>query len=164
MVKMSKIMVLGIAILTLGIPFPHVNKILIPPVHSQTEYSALEKSIHQKINQYRQSRNLSPLILDVRISEQARKHSQKMANKSIPFSHQGFQTRIVMTKINYLSAAENIAYNQGHKNPDQVAVNGWIKSSGHQKNMVGNFNLTGIGVAKNSKGEYYFTQIFMLKR
>jgi uncharacterized protein YkwD len=34
-----------------------------------------------------------------------------------------------MTKINYLSAAENIAYNQGHKNPDQVAVNGWIKSN-----------------------------------
>jgi uncharacterized protein YkwD len=27
--------------------------------------------------------------------------------------------------------------------------------------MIGDFNLTGIGVAKNRAGEYYFTQIFI---
>jgi uncharacterized protein YkwD len=30
--------------------------------------------------------------------------------------------------------------------------------------MIGNYDLTGIGVASNSQGEYYFTQIFVLKR
>jgi uncharacterized protein YkwD len=30
--------------------------------------------------------------------------------------------------------------------------------------MEGNFNVTGIGVAKNDKGEYYFTQLFILER
>lgn len=71
---------------------------------------------------------------------------------------------VVNTRINYRSVAENVAYNQGHQNPDRVAVDGWIKSVGHQKNMVGNFNLTGVGVAKNAQGEYYFTQIFMLEK
>ncbi|WP_017294640.1 CAP domain-containing protein [Geminocystis herdmanii] len=150
-------------ILTLSV-FSPVSIIFSNPVNSQTDYLVLEKSIHQKVNQYRQSKKLSPLKFDSRISEEARKHSQNMANKTVPFSHQGFETRVVNTRINYRSVAENVAYNQGHKNPDQVAVDGWIKSLGHQKNMVGNFNLTGVGVAKNAQGEYYFTQIFMLEK
>jgi len=44
------------------------------------------------------------------------------------------------------------------------AVKGWINSPGHQKNMVGDYNLTGIGIAKNNVGEYYFTQLFVKKR
>lgn len=148
-------------ILTLSILSP-VNIIYSNAVNSQTEYLILEKSIYEKVNQYRQSQKLPPLKIDPRISEEARKHSQNMANKTVPFSHQGFETRIVNTHINYRSAAENVAYNQGYQNPAQVAVDGWIKSAGHQKNMVGNFNLTGVGVAKNAQGEYYFTQIFML--
>lgn len=150
-------------ILTLSV-FSPVSIIFCNSVNSQTDYRALEQSIHQKVNQYRQSRKLSPLKFDPRISEQARKHSQNMASKTVPFSHQGFETRVVNTRINYRSVAENVAYNKGHQNPDQVAVDAWIKSSGHQKNMVGNFNLTGIGVAKNLQGEYYFTQIFILEK
>jgi uncharacterized protein YkwD len=30
--------------------------------------------------------------------------------------------------------------------------------------MEGNFDLTGIGVSKNAKGEYYLTQIFIKRR
>jgi uncharacterized protein YkwD len=39
------------------------------------------------------------------------------------------------------------------------AVNGWIHSPGHQKNLVGNFNLCGIGVHKSNDGMIYLTQI-----
>jgi uncharacterized protein YkwD len=39
------------------------------------------------------------------------------------------------------------------------AVDGWIKSDGHRKNMEGQFLiLTGTGL-RNAKGEYYFTQL-----
>lgn len=150
-------------ILTLSV-FSPVSMIFSNSVNSQTDSVALEKSIYEKVNQYRQSKKLSPLKFDSRISEEARKHSQNMANKTVAFSHQGFETRVVNTRISYRSVAENVAYNQGYKNPDRVAVDGWIKSVGHQKNMVGNFNLTGVGVAKNAQGEYYFTQIFMLEK
>jgi uncharacterized protein YkwD len=126
----------------------------------------LELKLHRQVNQYRQSRNLSPLELDNRISQQARLHSQTMAAKTISFSHEGFEKRveIISRQISLRSAAENLAYNQGHNDPVSVAVKGWIKSPSHHKNMIGNFNLTGIGIAKNSEGEYYFTQIFILQK
>jgi uncharacterized protein YkwD len=45
----------------------------------------------------------------------------------------------------------------------QQAVNGWIKSPGHRKNLVGHFNLCGIGVYKSNSGTVYLTQIFVLR-
>lgn len=128
--------------------------------------TAMELSIQQQVNQYRASRKLPPLTLDPRISQQARIHSQNMANAKVPFSHQGFEQRIqaLARSIDYSGAAENVAFNQGFSDPVSQAVQGWIKSSGHRKNMEGNYNLTGIGIAKNAKGEYYFTQIFIRNR
>ncbi|OCR00522.1 serine protease [Oscillatoriales cyanobacterium USR001] len=125
----------------------------------------LEKSVHERVNKYRASRNLPPLTLNSSIIEQARIHSQNMANGKVPFSHNGFQQRvdIIGKSITYRSAAENVAYNLGFSDPDRNAVEGWIKSPGHRKNMEGDYNLTGIGIAKNPKGEYYFTQIFIQK-
>jgi uncharacterized protein YkwD len=49
----------------------------------------------------------------------------------------------------------------GYSKPDQQAVQGWLKSPGHYKNIVGDFDMSGIGVTKNAKGEYYLTQIFI---
>jgi uncharacterized protein YkwD len=124
----------------------------------------LELSIHDRVNQYRQSQNLPPLTFDPTISAQARAHSVKMANIS-RLSHDGFKERVdaVAKSIAYKGAAENVAYNMGYDRPDDTAVKGWIKSPGHQHNMVGAYDLTGIGVAQNDKGEYYFTQIFISK-
>ena len=132
--------------------------------NNNNDIDYLEKLTHQQINQYRISRNLLPLKLDNSISQQARIHSQNMAQGKVPFSHEGFEQRIasVSSTISYRSAAENIAYNQGYRDPLERAVTGWIKSPGHHKNMIGNYNLTGIGITKNSQGEYYFTQIFIL--
>ena len=131
-----------------------------------SDVAALEQSVYQQVNQYRKSKKLPPLTLNSTITLQARNHSQAMANGTVPFSHDGFDKRVkeIGKTISYSSAAENVAYNQGYTNPDKQAVEGWIKSAGHQRNMVGNFDLTGIGVSKNAKGEYYFTQIFIKRR
>lgn len=125
--------------------------------------STLEKSVYQKVNQYRKSKKLPPLKLDSRISQQARKHSEAMAKGKVPFSHDGFDNRIkvIAKSLDYRSAAENVAFNQGYSKPEQQAVEGWIKSTGHRKNMEGNYDTTGIGVSKNAEGEYYLTQIFI---
>lgn len=125
--------------------------------------TSLEQSVHQQINQYRAEHNLPPLTLDPRISEQARLHSRAMANAKVSFGHGGFKQRIdaINRVIPYRSAAENVAFNKGYSNPGQQAVEGWIKSPGHRINIEGQYNLTGIGIVKNAKGEYYFTQIFI---
>ncbi len=124
----------------------------------------LEKAVNQQINQYRASKKLPPLSVDPRITQQARIHSQNMASGKVKFSHDGFEGRVKAISIPYQSVAENVAYNQGYSDPVRNAVEGWIKSEGHRKNMEGQFNLTGIGIAKNAKGEYYFTQIFVRSR
>ncbi|MFM6200937.1 MAG: CAP domain-containing protein, partial [Dolichospermum sp.] len=55
-------------------------------------------------------------------------------------------------------------YNQGHQDPAAQAVQGWLNSSGHLANIRGNYNQTGIGVARNNQGKIYFTQIFLQSR
>ena len=131
-----------------------------------TSLQALEQNVLTQINQYRASRKLPPLTLDARISEQARGHSQAMASGRVPFSHDGFQQRIatIARTIPYSRAAENVAYNQGYSDPVGQAVQGWLQSTGHRQNIEGSFDLTGIGIAQNAKGEYYFTQIFIRRR
>lgn len=128
-----------------------------------SELADLVQQVHQQINQYRSSLDLAPLSLNDQISQQAESHSQDMAQQKVEFSHQGFASRIkaLANDLDYRSAAENVAYNQGYGDPAEQVVTGWLKSEGHRQNIVGNYNLTGIGVAKNQQGEYYFTQIFI---
>lgn len=126
--------------------------------------ATLEASVFQQINQYRASQNLPALTRNSSIDNQARTHSQNMASGKVAFGHDGFSARVKATGIAYSGAAENVAYNQGSKDPATTAVQGWLKSSGHLTNIKGNYNLTGIGVASNSKGQIYFTQIFLRSR
>lgn len=133
---------------------------------SASTHTALVQSIHRQINEYRQSRNLPPLTLNSQISAQAFAHSQAMASGKVPFSHDGFEQRVQVIRqtIPYRAAAENVAFNQGYSNPDVQAVQGWLKSPGHRVNIEGQYDLTGIGIAQNPQGEYYFTQIFIRSR
>jgi uncharacterized protein YkwD len=142
-------------------PTPQVGK---PPSTPAPVMNSIELTTYNLVNKYRQSRNLPPLIVDPAISAQAKAHSEQMA-RSGSLSHDGFNDRVtsVSKTIVYRKAAENVAYNMGYGQPDLVAVQSWIESPGHQHNMVGQYDLTGIGVAKNAKGEYYFTQIFIRK-
>ena len=134
-------------------------------VSSNQDLEYLEQLAYQQINQYRQSINLPPLKLNNSITQQSRIHSENMAQGKTAFSHDGFEQRVdaIGTTVVYRSAAENVAYNMGYADPVKSAVDGWLKSPGHYKNIVGDFNLTGVGVAKNAQGEYYFTQIFVLE-
>lgn len=135
-------------------------------VNAASDVAAMEKSVHEQINQYRSSKGLPALTLNSSINEIARQHSKQMADKQVPFGHDGSSSRYnkISKLISYRAVAENVAYNQGHPNPGKSAVEGWIKSSGHHRNIVGKYQVTGIGVAKNSKGEYYFTQLFVSQR
>lgn len=136
------------------------------PSPTRDNTSQWEQSVHRQVNQYRQRRGLPPLQLDSFMSEQARQHSENMAAGRVPFSHDGVDQRyrMISQRIAYSSVAENVAFNFGHSDPMEQAVQGWINSPGHHTNMTGNYELTGIGVARNSKGEYYFTQLFLRRR
>jgi uncharacterized protein YkwD len=128
-------------------------------LQSSSSIAALERSIHNQIDRYRQSLNLPPLTIDPTVSAQARAHSQEMA-QSGTLSH---TMDSVDRQRKYPTAAENIASIQADPQPDLIAVQDWLASPAHKQHILGNYNLTGIGVAKNAQGEYFFTQIFINK-
>lgn len=130
---------------------------------SSAPFSDIEQSAHQQINSHRASRGLAPLTFNATIAAQARTHSRDMAQGRVPFSHNGFDARIteIRKTIVVQNAAENVAFNNGFDDPASEAVRGWLNSPGHLVNIVGDYDLTGIGVDRNAAGDYYFTQIFV---
>jgi uncharacterized protein YkwD len=136
---------------------------LLQVTHAQpTQNDAdIERGVLIHITQYRHAHGLPPLTMDERISKQARQHSKDMAQHAMPFGHQQFKTRInTLYKQfkNVNGGAENVAYN--YKDAQTVVAN-WVTSPGHKRNIVGQYNLTGIGIAKDSKGKIYYTQMFL---
>lgn len=123
--------------------------------------TAIEQAVLLHINQYRHQHGLAPLKMDAKMSQEARTHSIDMAKHKIPFGHKYFQKRIAhlhQTIKNSGAGAENVAFN--YKDAQDVVRN-WVKSPGHQRNIVGNYHVTGIGIARDKNGKIYFTQIFL---
>lgn len=120
-----------------------------------------EASIFEMVNAHRRSLPLLPLALDERIRALAREHSESMAAGKIPLDHGGFEARIETLGRPYLRAAENAASNRGFADPAASAVGRWISSPEHRRNIEGDFDLTGVGVAQSANGTYFFTQIFL---
>lgn len=122
-----------------------------------------QKIILAEINAYRVKRGLLPLKMNHLISGEAKNHSYNMATGIIPFSHDGFNKRAQRLYQQFKQTraiAENVAYNNRDA---ETVVKQWLTSAGHRKNIEGNFNLTGIGIARNKNGLVYVTQIFLLK-
>ena len=126
----------------------------------------LEANVQREVNTYRALRGLSPLVADETIAAVARRHSEAMAAGRVQFSHDGFEERAeaLQRSLPYRSVAENLALNRGAPEPDARALAGWLESSGHQQNIVGDFDMTGVGVAQAPDGSYYFTQLFLKRR
>jgi uncharacterized protein YkwD len=115
------------------------------------------------VNEHRRTKGLSPLKVLSIASIEAAKHSQQMAVKKVKFGHDGFKQRAVAI-ANELkgttSTGENVATG---KMTAREVVNEWLKSAAHKANIEGKFDYTGVGVAKNSSGVVYYTQIFVKK-
>lgn len=134
-----------------------------PQARPPIDVGEIESSVHNLVNQHRQSIGLSPLELNAVVSREARQHSQAMATRQVSFSHQGFSQRTdaLTSSVPWRRAAENIAFSQGYSDPAQRAMSGWLDSPGHRSSMEGDFNVTGIGAARNESGQYFITQLFL---
>jgi uncharacterized protein YkwD len=140
---------------------------LLCPLFSGAAFAGqgnMEDDILSLINTFRKKQGLAALQMNDDIADAARRHSKDMATGRVPFGHDGFDERTgdLIKKLKPANAAaENVAY--GAQSAGQV-VDMWLHSKGHRKNIMGNYNLTGIGIAKGRDGTYYFTQIFIHKQ
>jgi uncharacterized protein YkwD len=116
-------------------------------------------------NEFRLKNNLPKLVWDDSIWAISYTHSENMGKKKVPFSHNGFDQRIAKFPFVYYSAGENVFMAQGYSQYiiAEQAVNGWINSPGHRKNLLGNFSHCAIATYLNERGEFYLTQMFALR-
>ena len=129
--------------------------------------NSLEQSVYEQINEHRESKGLSPFVLDGWLSQQAREHSEAMAKGDISFDREildQLNQKIIKTGP-YQSAGTAIGMTLGYANPAQANVNNWLQDvyGDNSTTIDSEYELTGVGVAMNLKGEYYFTQIFLLR-
>ena len=129
------------------------------PFVSVSQLDIMETEILQFVNEDRKQHNLSLLQMNSRESALAFKHSEDMASGKVKFGHDGFNSRAktIQRELGATEIGENVA--SGLMTAREV-VDGWLKSPGHKKNIEGDFILTGIGYARDKKGDIYFTQIF----
>jgi uncharacterized protein YkwD len=125
----------------------------------------IEQRVHQLVNAHRAGLSLPALTWSDIIAEQCRIHSTNMATGAVPFGHDGFseRCRTIAEVIPHQNQAENVAYTGGGNDPAAQAVRMWLESDGHRRNIEGDRNMTGVGVAL-SGGACYFTQIFIRAR
>jgi uncharacterized protein YkwD len=132
------------------------------------DLAAMESEVLARVNRYRKSEGLPALSNDPRIAEIARGHSRAMASGRSGFGHGGFRDRAktVDTKVRYQRVAENVARHRRRARAEihRVAVDGWVHSWGHRRNIEGKYSLTGVGAALAPDGSIYLTQIFVAPR
>lgn len=120
----------------------------------------VEARIFKIVNDHRQSIGRKALVWNDAMADAERTHSQAMANGQVPFGHQGFDGRVthIMEIIPWSYVGENVA--SAASAEDALAA--WLRSAAHQDILEGDFDLTGVGVAKDPDGPlYYFSQMFL---
>lgn len=131
--------------------------------------NAVEARAFELMNAQRQANGLRSLEWDEQIVALARSHSESMAREKY-FSHKdpsgGFiDSRAAKLGIfNWMAIGENIAFMKGYDDPASMAVEKWMQSTSHKKNILNTqWRDSAIGVAVAADGSIYFTQVFIAK-
>ncbi len=125
----------------------------------QTQQEAFADEVLKLVNAERAKVGAPKLRINANLGKAANKRAVELYTK---FSHtrpnnSQWYTVLKEYGVSYSVSAENIAYN--YDTPKEV-VAGWMKSSGHKKNML-NPKYTKIGIGYYQKGDrVYWVQLF----
>lgn len=132
--------------------------------------AAFSRKAFDLVNEKRRELGLSPLNWNDELANAATMHSQNMAEFNF-FSHRGLDNKMVSDRADaakvgkWRAIGENIAFNRGYADPVTKAVELWLDSPQHKRNMLSSdWKESAIGIAVNDEGAYYFTQVFLLKK
>lgn len=100
------------------------------------------------INAERQREGKPILIQFSALDVIAQDWANKMARRNRQ-GHDNFKQRL----RNFSFAAENVSYGQ---NTVARVVLGWMGSPLHRANMMGNYSIAGVGIARNERGVTYW--------
>jgi uncharacterized protein YkwD len=128
-----------------------------------------ERRVFELTNAERRRHHLQGLRWNDDLAGEARRHSVRMMQARF-FSHEDpergpLPRRLARSGFYFRGAAENLNYSRGYQDPAAAAVQGWMESPGHRKNLLDpDYTQIGIGVARAQDGTWYVTQIFLRPR
>ncbi|HET7231130.1 MAG TPA: CAP domain-containing protein [Longimicrobium sp.] len=127
-----------------------------------SEYHTLEWELFQHVSLHRDSLNLARLRFDEDLAALAREHSRAMASGAVPFSHERFEERAAQAvALGYPFLGENLAFNDyAADTTARVALAGLVGSPPHRHTMEGDWERSGVGVARSADGRWFYTQLF----
>jgi uncharacterized protein YkwD len=133
---------------------------------AKPELSDDEKPFLELANQARAKAKLPALALNKQLLKVARDHAANMANKS-EMNHvldgKDPAQRVKATSYEFERVAESIA--SCEKSTADVVFKNWMETLHNKENILNeDFKELGIGVAKNDRGETYYTIVFAAAR
>ena len=143
----------------LEVAYDYLSKDYIPTVNFSTAWS---QDVIRLINLERQKHKLPAFTYDAPLTQIAVIKAQDMVNRGY-FDHvspyYGAPWDLAtLFDYTYTSFGENIGRNIPSP---EAAVKAWMASPPHRENILkANFTNTGIGIAKNNEGKYYWVQMF----
>lgn len=129
-----------------------------------TSAASIAADVVKYTNDARARNGLPALVANPKLMDAARIQAQQMAQYQVAdhtisgATYPTLQSRLQAVGYSYSSAAENVAWNQRDA---QSVVSGWMTSAGHRANILDPYlREIGAGMARSSKGEPYWIQVF----
>jgi uncharacterized protein YkwD len=139
---------------TVGVTEGVVQVLVVSPPRSQAQINVrgTERRVFEEVNRVRRAQGLERLEWNERLAQEARRQALNMAARRF-FAHRDpvrgdIAERLNASHIEWRNCAENLSQERGYDDPVAVAVQGWLESPGHRKNMLDKvMTQTGVGVA-----------------
>jgi uncharacterized protein YkwD len=140
------------------------TELALPGYYGKESAALIEAYEHQSFdlaNAQRAKMGLPAFAWAGDVASTARRHSKDMAVSAF-FDHTNLKglspfDRMKADGISYGAAAENISAGQSSA---IFAHHGWMNSEGHRRNLLGDYDRLGTGVAFGGKMSVYYTQNF----
>ncbi|MCF8378839.1 MAG: hypothetical protein K9H49_04630 [Bacteroidales bacterium] len=123
--------------------------------------SNVERAIHNKINEYRVSKGLNPLVEQFLYFEEARKISNKLADGTYEYGDPEIQSAIDDFSV-LLGGTSNghVIMTSNIENADSI-VNAMLNVPSVVVLVESEFTQSGVGVSKSIEGLYHICHVFV---
>lgn len=122
----------------------------------------LGSRLYAASNSYRRASGKGTLARKADLDRLAQQHSESMARRG-KLDHAGASSRTdeVAARYGVNEKAENVMrwHVKAGRDP-QAMLQQWIGSSGHRRNLLGNYAIGGLGIAQDELGNIWVTQIY----
>jgi uncharacterized protein YkwD len=140
----------------------------VAPLASQprTSVHVAEHRVFEEVNRVRRAQGLEVLEWNESLAEEAQRQAQNMAARKF-FAHRDpvrgdIGERLNASHIQWSGCAENLFRERGYDDPVAVAVQGWLDSPGHRRNMLDKaMTQTGVGIAVEGADTVLIVQEFI---